>query len=90
MPRTGQVNTYHFKCVYNHTGDLDGQPLTRYFKTMDELSMFVGCCRSTIYNRIKKNDFNLIKLTNNGLLLKEVVKLDQPLPVYEKIMVHFE
>ena len=68
MPRTGQVNTYHFKCVYNHTGDLDGQPLTRYFKTMDELSHFVGCCRSTIYNRIKKNDFNLIKLTSNTIL----------------------
>ena len=94
MPRTAQVNTYHFKCVYNTLDDINGLPLTRYFKTMDELSKFVGCCRSTLYNRIRKKDFKSMPLadatTKNGFLLKEIIKLDEPLPVYEKIMVHFE
>jgi len=87
MPRTAQVNTYHFKCNYALADDPEPLTHTKYFRTMDDVSKFVGCCRSTIYNRMKGPDPTIER---GDIKVTGVYKLENPLPVYQKIMVHFD
>lgn len=87
MPRSKQVNTYHFKVDYSSEESDDEEVKTKYFTTMEEISTHFNVSRSTLYNYQKHTTENK-KRKNN--FIKNITKLEEPQPVYKKIMVHFD
>ncbi len=87
MPRTKQVNTYHFRVDYSSdSSEGDDEVKTRYFTTMDEVATHFNVSRSTLYNYKRTTPTNKRK----NILIKNITKLEDPQPVYKKIMVHFD
>ena len=86
MPRGLNQNNYHFKADY--VPDLLEPTVKKekYFKTMEEVSQFFKVSRSTLYNYIREN----YPPNRAEKRLTGIVRLEEPLPVYKKILVHFD
>lgn len=90
MPRTQNLNTYHYRVNYIDKDTDPNKELQKYFKTAKEACDFFSISKSTFYSYSSNNNTKESRRSKSNKIMKTMSKLENPLPVYEKIMVHFD
>tara|TARA_S200002703_G_scaffold5472_3_gene6318 strand:- start:862 stop:1134 length:273 start_codon:yes stop_codon:yes gene_type:complete len=90
MPRTQNLNTYHYRVSYVDKDTDANKELQKYFKTAKEACDYFNISKSTFYSYNSTNNSKETRRCKSNKMMKTMVKLENPLPVYEKIMVHFD
>ena len=88
MPRTENANNYHFKAAY--IDEENNKEVVRYYTTMKTISAELNVSRSTLYNYMKGRSTHLITNPHLSLPIKYLKRFEEPLPIYQKVMVHFD
>lgn len=91
MPRTENLNTYHYRVNYIDTDGDASKELQKYFKTAKEACEYFNISKSTFYSYGATSPIARdTRRTKSNKQMTTMCKLENPLPVYEKIMVHFD